>query len=755
LRSILPRLFLPKLFLLSRETHKKYHQSGLLRRLGLLGALLFGFSMLPFPAIGAGSALDNVQQGNVEVTLISELQVVAPGSTVWVALRQNIREGWHTYWRNPGDSGAPTELIWDLPPGFAAGEIQWPFPDRVPYGPLMNYGYHGEVLFPVQVTIPADFNGSEVTLSARAQWLVCADICIPEDANLVIKIPVGEALIDPNLVETFEAVRRKIPQPIGVPTRFFVLPHAEGEVATVNIEIDMPALVPERIKSIDYFPFTEGVMENPAEQLVKIDETGIQMTLTTGWDYGPSSSFEGIIVVTEDAGAEIVNAFSFNPEAVAAAGAKQGEQVNTTVDFNALVQALLFALIGGMILNLMPCVFPVLSIKVLSLVQQTGSKSGSVRLHGWVYTVGVVLSFVAIAGVLLLLRAGGAQIGWGFQLQSPIVITLLVYLFFLIGLSLSGYFEIGGGMMNVGQSLANKEGLSGSFFTGVLAAVVAAPCTAPFMATAIGFALTQPAYVALLIFASLGFGMAIPYLLLCYSPALLRRMPRPGNWMVRFKELLAFPMFATVIWLMWVLGFQVDSTGVTIVMMGLLLITFAVWLLRNADGSPTQRRIVWLAVVMLVAGAIYLPLQSESSAGGAEASAGDTSAKKKGSRSTYVGPEIEKYSAARLAELRKEGPVFINFTAAWCITCQVNEVVALNKLSTAKLFRENDVAYLKGDWTNEDPAITQKLEEYERSGVPLYLLYGPATDDKPATVLPQVLTEAIVADHIWKMSKQI
>lgn len=751
------RFFLLSFFLLSKGTPRQYDQYGLLKRLGILCSFLLTFSLLTLPALAVGPGANTVQANNVEATLISELQAVQPGSTVWVALKQNIREGWHTYWRNPGDSGAPTELIWDLPPGFEAGEIQWPFPERTPYGPLMNYGYHGEVLFPVAIKIPADFEGSEVTLRAQAQWLVCADICIPEDENLVIKIPVGKAVIDPSLAEQFQAVRRKIPQPIGVPTRFFVLAPAEGEneVATVHIEIDMPALVPERIKSIDYFPYNEGGIENPAKQLVTISETGIQMTLTTGWDYGPNSSFEGIIVVTEDAGAEIVNAFSFNPEAVTASGARQSAVVDAAVDPAALIQALLFALIGGMILNLMPCVFPVLSIKVLSLVQQTGSEPGSIRMHGWVYTLGVVLSFVAIAAILLLLRAGGAQIGWGFQLQSPIVITLLVYLFFLIGLSLSGYFEIGGGMMNVGESLANKEGLSGSFFTGVLATIVAAPCTAPFMAGAIGFALTQPSYVALSIFASLGFGMAIPYLLLCYSPALLRRMPRPGNWMVRFKELLAFPMFATVIWLMWVLGFQVDSTGVTIVLMGLLLITFAVWLLRNADGSPTQRRIIWLAVIMLVAGSIYLPLQNESSVASSDATAGDGSAKKKGSRGSYVGPEIEKYSAARLAELREEGLVFINFTAAWCITCQVNEVVALNKVATAKLFRENNVAYLKGDWTNEDPAITQKLEEYQRSGVPLYLLYGPATDGKPATVLPQVLTESIVADHVWKVSKQI
>ena len=705
-------------------------------------------------ATGSGAAQSvstiDFSEANVKAELLSEMQTVQAGTTVWVFLKQTIREGWHTYWRNPGDSGAPTKLLWDLPPGFEAGEIQWPYPERTPYGPLMNYGYEGEVLFPVQIKIPEGFKGSEVLLKAKGQWLVCADICIPEDADLALTIPVGSPTIDPALVDEIELVRRKVPQPLGVSTRFRVNATDDEGVGTVTIEIDMPALVPERIKSISYFPYIEGVIDNPAEQLVHVDNKGIQLTLVTGWDFGPQSAFEGIIVVTEDAGEELVNAFSFDPVKAGANGANLVKASKTASDTN-LLTAILFALIGGMILNLMPCVFPVLSIKVLSLVQQSGAGPGHVRLHGWVYTIGVVLSFLAIAVILILLRTGGAQIGWGFQLQSPIVISLLIYLFFLIGLSLSGYFEVGGALMNVGQSLANKEGLSGSFFTGVLATLVAAPCTAPFMASAIGFALTQPSYVALLVFASLGLGMALPYLALCYTPWLLRRMPRPGDWMIRFKEFLAFPMFATVIWLMWVLGFQVDSSGVTAVLIGLLLITFAVWLLRSNKGSPARRRVVWLMTLMLLSAAIYLPLQLAGQTVGADQTDGASAIRQAQSRGSYMGPDAETYTAERLMALRKEGPVFINFTAAWCITCQVNEVVALNKASTAKLFSEHNVAYLKGDWTNEDPAITKKLEQYGRSGVPLYLLYGPGTEVQSATILPQVLTEAIVEAHVLKI----
>ncbi len=697
-----------------------------------------------------GASTIDFSEANVKAELLAEMQTVQAGTTVWVFLKQTIRDGWHTYWRNPGDSGAPTKLFWDLPSGFEAGEIHWPYPERTPYGPLMNYGYEGEVLFPVQIKIPEDFKGSEVSLKARGQWLVCADICIPEEADLALNIPIGPATIDPMVVDEIEAVRRKIPQPLGVSTRFRVNAPDDSGAGTVTIEIDMPALVPERIKSISYFPYNEGVIENPAEQVVHVDNKGIQLTLVTGWDFGPQSTFEGIIVVTEDAGEELVNAFSFNPVKSVANEANLAKVSKTASDTN-LFTAILFALIGGMILNLMPCVFPVLSIKVLSLVQQSVADPRQVRLHGWVYSIGVVLSFLAIAAILILLRSGGAQIGWGFQLQSPIVISLLIYLFFLIGLSLSGYFEVGGALMNVGQSLANREGLPGSFFTGVLATLVAAPCTAPFMASASGFALTQPSFVALLVFAALGFGMAMPYLLLCYSPWLLRRMPRPGDWMIRFKEFLAFPMFGTVIWLMWVLGFQVESGGVAIVLIGLLLVTFAVWLLKGNKGSPVRRRVVWLTVLILLSAAVYLPFQSTVSMVSADQKDAALTISRTQSRGSYVGPDADIYTAERLAALRKEGPVFINFTAAWCITCQVNEAVALNKASTAKLFSANNVSYLKGDWTNEDPAITQKLEQYGRSGVPLYLLYRPGSESQPATVLPQVLTEAIVKSYVLEI----
>jgi thiol:disulfide interchange protein DsbD len=394
--------------------------------------------------------------------------------------------------------------------------------------------------------------------------------------------------------------------------------------------------------------------------------------------------------------------------------------------------------VGGLILNLMPCVFPVLSIKILSLMQE----SEHIRLHGWIYMAGVILSFVAVAGVLIGLRASGAEIGWGYQLQSPLVVSVLVYLFLLIGLNLSGYFEIGGSVMNLGQGFSNSSGYVSSFLTGVLATVVAAPCTAPFMATAIGFALTQSSFNSLAIFASLGFGMAVPYVLLCYSPALLKRLPRPGAWMERTKELLSFPMFASAIWLLWVLSVQTGSPGIMFTGAGALCLVFGIWLLKNLSRARVPRLLTQLVVVGLFVSAMYFPnlLQTVASADSADAvSKGYT-----GRMVGYTGPVYEAYSATRLDELRQEGPVFVNFGAAWCITCKVNEAVALDTANMRQMFESLGIKYLKGDWTNQDPAITRKLTQYGRSGVPLYLLYADQVSD--AVVLPQILTEGVLLD---------
>jgi thiol:disulfide interchange protein/DsbC/DsbD-like thiol-disulfide interchange protein len=719
------------------------------RWLMLFGLICLGLVSHSTATLAAADSIAQASTGdrkNVHVSLLSEVTAITPGQPFWVLLRQEIRPGWHTYWRNPGDSGAPTEIDWELPVGFSAGEIQWPSPERIVYGPLMNFGYSNEALYPVLITPPATLTNDAIVLRARVGWLVCADICIPEDAVVSLTLTGGTspaaALIDPANELLFQQARQRVPADAGF--------SASWAIEGTQVVMSIPAMGGDvdQVEGVEYFPYTDGVIENPAPQILTLNRQGLTLRLDQGWDFKKDASLDGVVIVREYVGQGadrrlVPSAFTISPQRVGALATPAASAESEIT----ILGAMFFAFLGGVILNLMPCVFPVLSIKILSLVQQLGADTGKIRTHGWVYLLGVVLSFTLIAGLLIGLRAGGAQIGWGFQLQSPWVIGLLVYLFFLIGLNLSGYFEIGTSMMGVGESLVQRQGYTGSFLTGVLATVVAAPCTAPLMASAIGFALTQSNVVALTIFACLGLGMAAPYVILCYSPALLKVLPRPGNWMVSFKEFLAFPMYATAVWLVWVLTQQAGSSGVLGVLGGVLILVFAIWLTRDVQGGLLKRRLQITLAVAFSAVALALPFAFPAGAENAGAMTGSgaqgtVDARAKG----YAGPEYAAYSPAVLSSLRDQGPVFVNLTAAWCITCKVNEAVALDRAAVRTAFEAAGVAYLKGDWTNEDPDITQLLEFYGRSGVPLYLLFSGSQGQ--ARVLPQILTEGIVLDAL-------
>jgi len=659
--------------------------------------------------------------------LVSEVTAIVPGEPFRVALVQHINPGWHTYWRTPGDSGAATTLDWTLPPGFSAGEIAWPLPERIVYDSLTNYGYHDRVLLPVEITPPADLKpGDQVRLNLAANWLVCADLCIPEDAELTLTMDVAASNdLDTRYAAWFASTDTQVPLDVGLTSG------VSFEEEHIVVTIHMPGVSGERVSRLEYFPYYESVIDYPAEQVISISDDRIEITLTKASDFEDGEKrLNGIIVIYEDAGEDIVTPIEIHPVVDAIPRVSNEGQMG-------LGLAMLFALMGGAILNLMPCVFPVLSIKILSLVKQVGEDKQQVRAHGWVYLLGVTISFVAMALTLVALRAAGAQIGWGFQLQSPMLVALLAYLFFLIGLSLSGYFEIGGSLMNLGSGLAEKGGYAGSFATGVLATVVAAPCTAPFMAGAIGFALTQNTGVVIVIFLALGIGMAIPYVALCYSPALMERLPRPGAWMVILKEALAFPMFVSTVWLLWVLSQQTGADGLLAVLLGLVTLAFGIWLFRHLPANSVGRGAVSFLAVASIVTALALTAVEGTVGGvptaGRAVAAGD-------------GPIPETYSADRLAKLRTAGPVFVNFTAAWCITCKVNEQVALSSSELADAFADAGVAYLKADWTNEDPLITRALADYGRSGVPLYLLY--AQGEERARVLPQVLTKAIIIGEL-------
>jgi len=678
---------------------------------------------------GAGAAWTGSPRVTVE--LVSERDAVSPGKTFWIGLRQTIAPGWHTYWINPGDSGEPPQIDWVLPAGFSVGDIAWPHPERIRVGPAMSYGYSNEVVLPIPVTAPADLiPGARVTLSGRASWLVCEKECIPEEApvSLTLAVAAGEPGPHPVGAPLIARARQAVPSPSPWAASFTATPE------TVTITVAARGLAPERIAEVWFYPARWGAIDHAAPQQARVDARGITVEVARGQLPGATAApIDGVLVLTErlDGGtARQAFALRATPGAAATSGVT-------------LLQAVALALAGGLLLNLMPCVLPVLSVKALGLVQHAAGSAAAMRRHGLAYTAGVLLSFAAVAGTLLALRAGGEQIGWGFQLQSPLVVTLLAYLFFAMALALSGVFVIGGRFAGAGQALAQRPGYGGSFFTGALAAVAATPCTAPFMGAAVGLAVTQPWATGLLVFEALGLGLALPYLLLTLIPSWRRFLPRPGAWMKRLEELLAFPLYASVAWLVWVLSQQAGPTGVAVALGGLVLIGLAAWLFQVSQGaSVTWRRAGLAAVAALVVGAVALgPLAGTAPAPGpAQAADG----------------RHEAFSPRRLAELRAEGrPVFVNVTAAWCITCLVNERVALRSAAVAQAFARKGVVVLKADWTNRDAGITEMLGSFGRSGVPLYLLYPPAVSGRAAgsgpAVLPQILSEGAVIDAVNKI----
>jgi thiol:disulfide interchange protein DsbD len=691
---------------------------------------LFAIPILAACLIAASAGAAWSATPKVTVELVSEGDAIAPGKTFWIGLRQTIAPGWHTYWSNPGDSGESPQIDWTLPAGFAAAEISWPNPERIRLGPAMSYGYSNEVTLPIQVTAPANLvPGTRVTLSGRASWLVCEKECIPEEAPVSLSLPVvaGEPGPHPTGAALIARARQAVPSPSPWPVSFTANPE------TVTFTVAARGLVPDRIAEVWFYPARWGAIDHAAPQRARVDARGITIEVARGQlPEATAAPIDGVLVLTErlDGGA-VRQAFTLR-----AAPA-------TTTSATALLQAVALALAGGILLNLMPCVLPVLSVKALGLIQHAAGSASAMRRHGLAYVAGVLLSFAVVAGTLLALRAGGEHIGWGFQLQSPLVVTLLAYLLFAMALALSGVFVIGGRLTGVGQSLAGRSGYSGSFFTGALAAVAATPCTAPFMGAAVGFAVTQPWTTGLLVFEALGLGLALPYLLLTMIPAWRRFLPRPGAWMKRLEELLAFPLYASVAWLVWVLSQQAGPTAVAAALAGLVLIGLAAWLYQaSRHARAVWRRVGLTAVAALVMGAVALgPL-----AGTAPARAPVTAPS---------GRE-EAFSPRRLAELRAQGrPVFVNVTAAWCITCLVNERVALRSDAVADAFAKKGVVVLKADWTSRDAVIAEMLGSFGRSGVPLYLLYAPAAvggrTARAPVVLPQILTEGAVIDAVNKI----
>lgn len=704
---------------------------------------LLGFAailFLPFSFSYAESAVKDGTPRYVETELIPEFESVTAEQSMTFAITQKHAEGWHTYWKNPGDSGETTRIEWTLPKGFkASGNILYPAPEREATGPLMNFGFSGETVLLTSFEVPKTIIGKMVDVTAKISWLVCHDICIPEVKEFHFNLPVTQSDAKPTNPALFRSARAAIPETASWQA---TLEERDQTLAlTFQTDSDLSLAT-----DMFFFPEEWGIILNAETQEVKADSK--TLTLTVRRDTRPLSeisTLSGILTYKDAAGEKkavglsvpVTSTFS-TPQPTSLSQEEKDASESTS-----LPQALFLALLGGLILNLMPCVFPVLSMKALSLIKMSEREQKHANLHGIFYTLGVLVCFGGIAGLLITLQTAGAQIGWGFQLQNPMIILLLAYLLFTMGLNLSGFFEMKGHLLtNIGHKLTTHHGYKGTFFTGMLATIVATPCTAPFMATAMGYALTQPPIIALFVFIVLGFGLALPYLLLCFIPPLRKSLPKPGAWMETFRQFLSFPMFASVAWLVWVYAQQVSGTyGTLLALSGLLLIAFSIWISKHSS----RRQPLKTAIHALSIGAILLALMIAAfSCTNPQNSAQETS--------NIEIPHIP-YTKETLAELLNgNDPIFVDMTAAWCITCKVNERIALSTDATQALFKEKHVQFVVGDWTNENPAITEFLKSYGRNGVPLYVYYGardPQSGQRPEPkVLPQLLTSGLVADVI-------
>ena len=705
----------------SEPSSSSDHRRSADRRLFRIGFALFLVSLVWTGSIQANP----VTTENVTARLVAERMEVAPGDRLDLALVFEIRPGWHTYWRNPGDSGDPPRVHWTLPEGVEAGPLRWPRPEVIPVGPLANYGYSGRAVHLIALSVPAQWPiGEPVHIRADVDWLVCEEECIPESGRFDLTIPTGAALgpgpIDPLQADVFAAARAGLPDG-----------RIEGAVlgvAGAGLGLLVPADgLSEEIDGAWFFAGEWGLIEHAAEQPWRLVDGQLRIDLSPG-ALSDQASPEGLLVIADARGE--VRSYE-----VAAVRGPFSEGIARDRPIG-LPLAFAFALLGGLILNLMPCVFPILAMKALSLINGLsgqGPEAARERvLHGLAYTAGVLLFFAGLAVLLLALRAGGSAVGWGFQLQYPPFVVFMAYVFFVIGLSLAGAVTIGSRLMSLGGARTGS-GTAGAFGTGALAALVAAPCTAPFMGAALGYAVTLSWPLALAIMLTLGFGLALPFLALSLLPRLARLLPKAGAWMETLKQALAFPMFAAAAWLVWVLSVQTGSAGVALVLGGLVLLAFGLWLGERTRGLHSARRRWGLAAtsVALVA-ALYLGVATDRLAV-PTLSEGEQSAS---------GLASEPYSPERLGAARDERrPVFVNMTAAWCITCLVNERVALSTSDLARTFADSGVLYLKGDWTNRDPAITAYLADHGRNGVPLYVFYPPDGDPQ---VLPQILTEDMV-----------
>ena len=665
--------------------------------------------------------------------LTAELTTLAPqiaiGGTLQAGLVLTIEEHWHVYWVNAGEAGAPPKITWTLPAGMTAGPMQFPAPTRLPLGPLMDFGYEDGVAFPVLLTASPTMKPGKVHLDAQVRWLVCSSVCLPGKAHLGIDVEVVRGpLPEPKAVGALGTALASLP--VALPATMSVSAISDAQQIAVTLKTG------SKEEGAEFYPFDQDQIDDAADQQIESLPDGLRIWLKRaddpqhpGMTMALPQALHGLVELSSTEAYDFSTTVTPGVVPKPPLAAKKVVDASSGPDLNAF-NAIGLAFLGGLLLNLMPCVFPVLFLKGLALVNSSNEERGRQRAHGLMYTLGIVVSFWVIVAALLILRAGGRELGWGFQLQSPGFVAVLASLVFFLGLSLAGQFELGLSLTSAGGGLAQKQGLAGSFFTGVLATVVATPCMGPLMGAAVGFALAQPSWLTFVVFTALAIGLALPYLLLSMQPQWTKFLPRPGAWMETLKQLTAVPLFGTAIWLVWVYGELNAPNGVdrmVWLLTGFLVLAIAGWAL----GKWPARWGSGIAAVVLVAIAIALPLR----------------------RPPVETLAWQPYTEANFAAARASGkPVFIDFTAAWCLSCQVNEKAVLKSADVEKALEKNHVQLLKADWTQYDPAITRELAAVGRSGVPTYVIYPPGKVSN-ADALPEFLTKDIVLKAIARNAK--
>jgi thiol:disulfide interchange protein len=693
---------------------------------------IFGIA-LALAANRPAQAASSAGAEHLRVQLVAPNPALPMNQPVDAGLYFRLEPGWHVYWQNAGDSGEPPQIRWTLPAGIAVGPMQFPAPRRLPLGPLMDFGYENEVLFPFTLTAGPQAEAGPATLRAHVSWLVCREVCIPGKADLDLTRTVGgtagAALLEPD-AGIVGRLGGNLPQPLPSADR------AVFQTTSTGFRLEVDTGRPE--KQAAFFPADQEVIDNPSPQPVTPTANGLILDLRKDANLTAApAQLNGVIELSGGRSYRIAAA----PGTITAAAetpAGAGAQGPATL---ARIAGLAF--IGGLLLNLMPCVFPVLFLKGLALVQAGGEERRRLRLHGLVYTAGILVSFWLLVAALLGLRATGATLGWGFQFQSPVFLMLMAALLFFLGLSLAGQFDIGLTLTGKGQSLAAKQGYAGSFFTGVLAVVVATPCAAPFMGAAIGYALAQPAAITFAVFTALAVGLAAPYLALALRPAWTRILPRPGAWMEIIKQAVSVFLFGTVIWLAWVVAQAYGANLLLALLSIFLLVAIAGWFLGRWPARGWATAAAAVILIAAVIGAIAAPARLAESSGRNGLQTGAQNG---------AGQQWQPWSADAVQKSLASGqPVFVDFTASWCLSCQVNERLALAQPEVEQAFHNHNVLLLRADWTREDPAITQALAALGRSGVPVYALYIPG--EPHPRLLPQVLTPGLVIAALTNLPK--